>query len=247
MNISREETFEAMRALLDPGDDVMVHASLAPLGHFEAGVESVIDAMLAAIGPRGTLLMMTDTRSFVQTGRFSLDQPSETGLLTERFRQRDGVLRSCVPMVSFCALGPNAGDYTLRYNSHLEEDAPLTRLLRNDGRILLLGVPYKKCTLYHLTEERHQSPSNIYKTFSGVLVEDGREVGPISQRYFVRRDINTRKSPAIVGQMLEDRGLVRTAALGAGELRSFRARDFDACSMQAIAADPNVFLVDVPN
>lgn len=240
--IQAEETFRTMAAALSPGDDVMVHASLGRLGRFEPGVETIIDALVAAVGPQGTVLMMTATRSFAKTGRFDIGQPSETGLLTEAFRQRPGVARSLVPMASFAAEGARAGEYLQTYHSHLDATAPLTRLLENDGRILLLGVGYQKCTLFHLAEERHATPGNFYKSFEGVLTDGGRVLAPITQRYFVRRDMSLKKDPSIAGRMLEERGQAAILPIGDGVIRAFRAREFDACCMEALAKDPSAFL-----
>jgi aminoglycoside N3'-acetyltransferase len=246
--LKAEETFRAITAALSLGDDVMIHASLGGVGTFVPGVETIIDALLAAVGPEGTVLMMTDTRSFARTGRFDISQPSETGLLTELFRQSClsfiGGGRSLVPMVSFAAQGAQASEYLQPYHSHLDATAPLTRLLENDGKIMLLGVGYEKCTLYHLSEERHASPGNFYKTFAGVLVDGERVLAPISQRYFVRRDMAVKKDCSIAGRMLEERGQVTVLTLGEGVIRAFRAQDFDACCMDALAKDLNAFTQD---
>ena len=241
--ISHQETVSAFKQALEQGDDIFVHASLGRIGHFEAGPDGVIEALCAAVGPSGTVIMMTDTRSFAKTGRFSMDQPSETGLLTERFRLTNGVKRSCVPMVSYCAKGPKAEYYTAPYNSHLDDTATLTRLLADNGKIMLLGIGYGKCTLYHMSEERHQAPTNFYKEFKGVLTEAGKPDRPISQRYFVRKDLSTRKDPSVAGEMLEERGLATVLPLGKDAVRVFRARDFDACCTEALVKDPNAFLV----
>ncbi|MBO6775841.1 MAG: AAC(3) family N-acetyltransferase [Marinibacterium sp.] len=240
--IQAKETSETIAAALSPGDDVMVHASLGRLGRFEPGVETIIDALFAAVGPQGTILMMTDTRSFATTGRFDIDQPSETGLLTEIFRKRSGVARSVVPMVSFAAQGARAGQYLQPYHSHLDATAPLTRLLENRGKVLLFGVGYEKCTLYHLSEERHATPGNFYKTFEGALVTGERVLAPISQRYFVRRDTSMKKDPHIAGQMLEERGQAMKFSLGDGTIRVFSACDFDNCCMDALAKDRHAFI-----
>ena len=240
--IKAKETFRAIADALSPGDDVMVHASLGQFGTFVPGVDSIIDALFAAVGPTGTVLMMTDTRSFARTGRFDIGQPSETGLLTEIFRQRPDVSRSMVPMVSFAAQGARASEYLQTYHSHLDATAPLTRLLENDGVILLLGVGYQKCTLWHLSEERYATPVNFYKTFEGVLVDGECVLAPITQRFFVRRDLQGKKDISIVGRMLEERGQVKVLPLGDGVIRAFRARDFDACCMDALATDRYAFL-----
>jgi|GEM_PF-3991517 len=244
--ISEEETHRVLAAALSPGDDVLIHASLSALGTFEPGPEAIIDALFAAVGQAGTVIMMTATRSFAKTGRFSVDQPSETGLLTEKFRQRPGVRRSVVPMVSFAAAGARASEYLQAYHSHLDSSAPMTRLLENDGKILMFGLSYNYCTLYHLSEERHASAYNFYKTFEGYLVEADREIAAISQRYFVRKDMSVAKNCSIAGQMLEQRGQVTMHTLGNGMVRACRARDFDACCMEALATDPDAFLDKSP-
>lgn len=241
-SISTDDAAKVIAKVLTSGDDVMVHASLRVLGEFPDGLEEVIEAFLSIVGEQGTLVMMTDTRSFAKTGRFDINQPSETGLLTETFRQRPGVSRSVVPMVSFAAKGRRAEDYLHTYHSHLDATAPLTQLLKNNGKILLFGVGYEKCTLYHLSEERYGISENFYKTFSGVLCDGVRVLAPISQRYFVRRDMAVKKDPSIAGRMLEERGLATTLPLGDGFIRCFKARDFDACCMDALGSCKHAFV-----
>ena len=146
-------------------------------------------------------------------------------------------------MVSYAAIGPNAAFYTQQYNSHLDETATMTRLLERDSKMMLFGIAYEKCTLFHLSEERNKSPVNFYKTFEGMLTIDDRVVGPISQRYFVRQDMGVRKDPSIAGRMLEERGQAHVAPLGDGHVRTFKSRDFDQCCMDALAKDPEAFLV----
>jgi aminoglycoside 3-N-acetyltransferase len=239
--IHAEETFLAFTSALSQGDDVMIHSSLSRLGTFVPSIEMAIDLLLASVGSTGTLVMMSDTRSFAKTGRFDIRQPSETGLLTETFRKRSGVARSLVPMVSFVAQGARADEYLQPYHSHLDATAPLQRLLANDGKVLLMGVGYEKCTLFHLSEERHAIPGNFYKTFKGVMVDGDRVLAPITQRYYVRRDMAVKKDPSIAGRMLEMRGQVTEIPLGDGLVRVFRARDFDRCCMDVLSENPNAF------
>ena len=240
--ISAEQTLAAIGLALSPGDDVLIHASLKSLGTFEPGVENITDALLSSVSSTGTVIMMTDTRSFASTGRFDIAQPSETGLLTEVFRRQSGVRRSLVPMVSFAAKGARANEYLQPYHSHIDPTSPLTRLIENDGKILLMGVDYKKCTMYHLAEERHAIKENFYKTFDGFFVDGDRVIAPITQRYFVRRDLSVKKDPSIAGRMLEECGHAKIIPLGDGIIRSFRARDFDACCMAVLASNPTAFV-----
>ena len=244
MGISAQDVRRVFSEALEPGDDVFIHASLGRMGHFDAGVEDIVDALLEAISPDGTLVVMTDTRSFAKTGRFSLSQPSETGLLTEVVRQRPEARRSRVPMTSFAAIGPLAEFYTQEYTAYLEPESTMARVLERDAKIMLIGIAYEKCTMFHVAEERLDLPYNAYKTFEGIELDaDGKEIGPISQRYFVRRDMSIKKNPAIAGEMLEARGQSVVSQLGDGMVRTFKARDFDQCCMDALRADPEAFLV----
>lgn len=243
MMITDQETKLVMKSLLVPGDDVLIHASLSPIGHFVAGIEALIASICDAVTESGTVIMMTDTRSFAKTGVFSLEQPSETGLLTECFRKMRGVRRSCVPMVSFCAWGARSEEYTQPYHSHLDDTATISRLLQNDGKIMLFGIGYEKCTLYHLSEERHNLPYNCLKEFRGVLRQEGSLDQEIAQRYYVRKDLSTQKDPRVAGAMLESKNLVKTLPLGNDFVRIFKARDFDECCMEALEKNKNAFLV----
>ncbi|MDG1286930.1 MAG: AAC(3) family N-acetyltransferase [Rickettsiales bacterium] len=243
--ISIDETNKAMRAALKPGDDVLIHSSLSELGHFEQGLPSLIHAMRNAVTAEGTIVMMTATRSFAKTQEFSINQPSETGILTEEFRKMENVKRSCVPMVSFCAWGARANEYLQQYHSLLDASSPMVRLLENDAKVMMLGVGYEKATFYHLSEERNKAPYNDYKEFKGYLVE-GETRTPISQRYFVRRDMSVKKDPAAAVKILKERNATTEIALGKGKLCVFKAREFDDCCMQALEENPHAFLISSP-
>jgi Aminoglycoside N3''-acetyltransferase len=243
MNISKDQFQSIVSDGLEPGDDVMIHASLSAIGHYAGGIDEMIDLICDAVTHTGTVIMTTATRSFAKTKRFSPDQPSENGLMTEIFRQREGVKRSCVPMASVAAWGARQDDYTQVYDSNLDETSPFTALLRHNGKMMLLGIGYEKCTLFHLSEERFQLPHNFYKSFEGELIQEGEEPAPISQRYYVRKDMSVKKDPAVAGHMLEARGLVNRYPLGKGEVKIFTARDFDHCCMEALEKNPNAFIV----
>lgn len=221
----------------------MVHSSLSAIGYFQEGVETIIEELIKSVGNNGNLLMMSGTNSFSKTKFFDIkNTPSETGLLTELFRQRQDVVRSPVPMESYVAWGKDKYDFTRAYNSYLEGSSPLRKLLDLNGKIILFGVPYSKCTLYHLSEERYKLKYNFYKKFEGVMIDENGIRKSCFQEYFVRKDLTTKKNVNWVGEKMEKNGLVVNYKLGLGYVKIFQAQDFDNHCMNALEKDEKSFL-----
>ena len=144
-------------------------------------------------------------------------------------------------MVSFSAYGERSAQYTQIYNSHLDETSPLTNLLKNNGKIMLFGIGFEKCTLYHLAEERNLVPYNFYKTFEGNLIKGDQKI-PISQRYFVRKNLAVKKSNTTVTNLMFERSLVKSSNLGKGKIYVFNAKDYDDCCMEVLNDNPLAFV-----
>ena len=242
ININELDTKKALKKVIRKGDHVLVHCSLIHMGNFVDGPNSIIKSLIETVGNSGTIIMMSHTFSFSKTKHFSIDSPSESGILSEYFRKYPNVKRSYVPMVSFCAFGKLDDYFTQPFNSHLDDTATLSRLLSIDGKILLMGIGFKKCSLYHLSEERLLSKHNFYKKFEGGLYENGQFVRNISQRYFVRKNLKLKKNGGNIQSIIEKKNIVKKIPLGNGYLRAFKARDFDKLCMDALSDNPDFFL-----
>jgi len=102
-----------------PGDVVFVHASLSSFGYVDGGVDMLIEALLAAVGPGGTLAMpgfsfqLTNVPSPVFDVRFT---PCWASKIYERFRLRKGVSRSHHATHSVCATGVRAAELTATHS-----------------------------------------------------------------------------------------------------------------------------------
>ena len=139
------------------GMDLLVHSSLKRTGPVQGGPEAIIDGLLEAIGPRGTLLMPTISGSVTPTQPvFHVEHtPSSVGYLTNVFRQRKGALRSLHPVHSVAAMGPKAKFYTqghLAVNTPWSPGSPYGKLMRNNGWILFLGVNLNVNSCFHALE-----------------------------------------------------------------------------------------------
>jgi len=139
------------------GMDLLVHSSLKRTGSIQGGPEAIIDGLLDAIGPGGTLLMPTISGSVTPAQPvFHVEHtPSSVGYLTSLFRLRRHAVRSLHPVHSVAAMGPKAEFYTeahLAVNTPWSPESPYGRLLRNNGWILFLGVNLDVNTCFHALE-----------------------------------------------------------------------------------------------
>ena len=96
-------TAGARAAGIVPGDVLMFHSSLSSMGHVTGGPESVIDGLLDAVGPEGTVAVPTlcnwqpGEEALVFSRVDSCMAPSYVGILTETLRLRPSALRSNHP------------------------------------------------------------------------------------------------------------------------------------------------------
>ena len=62
MSLTQSQITDGLHDLgLQPGANVLIHSAMRTLGHVEGGANAVVDALLDAIGERGTLVAPTFT------------------------------------------------------------------------------------------------------------------------------------------------------------------------------------------
>jgi len=140
--VTKELLIEALRTIgLRPGDAVQVHSSLSALGYVAGGAETVVDALLEAVGPAGTVMMPTFNHGSCDIFD-PWHSPSINGAITEALRLRPEAKRSRHPTHPYAAIGRLAEWLTQGSALGLTfgPDCPLGRLAQVDGKILLLGV-----------------------------------------------------------------------------------------------------------
>lgn len=176
-----------------PGTPLMVHASLSGTG---LSPTQVRNALLDALGPRGTLVVPAFTpensdgsrahRALVahlsaeeaEAFRASMPpfEPDATpcpsmGALAECVRTTPGAVRSDHPQTSLAAIGPRAGELLAGHDPlcHLGERSPLARLYAANAQVLLLRVGFEVCSAFHLAEYRMtpRPPQRLYRCVVG--------------------------------------------------------------------------------
>ncbi len=248
-NPQTQETIgEALRVLgLRRGAIVFVHSSMSSIGYVEGGAETLVDAFLQVLGPAGTLSVPTFTFSHSQSAEPVFNpalDPSEMGRLTEETRTRPGAQRSCHLVHSVAALGAHAEEIAASHGpSAWAEDGPFWKLHELDAYILLLGVPYLRCTFFHLLEQLVQVPYRQWREVEAQIRDaDGSQrplptltFGP--KPGFVGNDFNR------LGAILEEQGHVLAGSVGNAEARLFRARSAFEVGMAQYEGDPDLFLM----
>lgn len=151
------EDLQELRIL--PGDSVLVHSSMRALGAVEGGADSVIEALLEAVGPEGTVAAPTfanarktaESEAVPNSDSVAIDR---VGILPARLLQHDGSARSGHRALSFTAVGKNAGFITSEAPFHypLGSNSPLAKLYQLNAGILLLGVGHEANSAIHLAE-----------------------------------------------------------------------------------------------
>ena len=149
--------------LVASGMDLLVHSSLKRLGPVEGGADGIIDTLLAAIAPDGTLMMSTVSGNVnaAQTVFHVAHTRSTVGALANVFRQRPGAIRSLHPVHSVAAIGPKAEFFT---EGHIEArtlwsaESPYRKLMSNEGFILFLGTDFSANTCIHAIEIEARVP-----------------------------------------------------------------------------------------
>ncbi len=183
---------------VQPGDTILVHASLKSLGWVSGGSQAVIQALMDMVTEDGTLVMpahsggLSDPANWEnppvpedwwETIRatmppFEVDKtPTRAiGTIPELFRTYSGVLRSYHPNMSFAAWGQEApyvtSDHSL--DDGLGERSPLAKLYKMDAQVLFLGTDFDTHTSFHLSEHRAGARKTISK--GAPILEKGKRV-----------------------------------------------------------------------
>ena len=189
------EGFEALG--IRSGDTLLVHSSLKSLEG--ASPADVIEALLALLGPEGTLMLPTLSYLYANRDNPVFDvrrTPSNVGAIPEYFRTEYPVLRSLCPTHSCAAVGLRA-EY-LTGSHHLDEtpcgpNSPFSRLRDAGGKVLFIGCGTRPNTSMHAVEElsrppylfgppvRYQMTDAAGRTYTAICMSHG--FAGVSQRH----------------------------------------------------------------
>ncbi|MGQ0714576.1 MAG: AAC(3)-IV family aminoglycoside N-acetyltransferase [Gemmatimonadaceae bacterium] len=234
---SPTELVEQLRALgVEPGDVLLVHSSYRAVRPVERGPQGVVDALISAVGPEGTLVMPSwpgdDENPFDPQAPAAKD----LGVIADTFWRQPGAIRSNHPF-TFAALGPAAERITsdpLPMPPHRLE-SPVGRVGELDGKILLLGAGHDGNTTIHLAEVTGGVPYGVAKHVTHV--QDGRRV----RIEYLENDHCCQRF-TLADEWMRKRGLQREGTIGNAHARLMRSRDLVDVVVEQLRRDPVIFL-----
>ena len=176
---------------LEFGDAVLVHAALRKVGPILGGPDTLIDALMDAVGPTGTILGYCDWQledDVWNNLALREDIPPfdplrsrsirDNGAFPEMLRTTPGAKRSAHPGASMAALGGKAewftADHTLDYG--YGPQSPLGKLVEARGKTMLLGSPRDTMTLLHHAEHLADIPGKHVRRYETPILVDGKTV-----------------------------------------------------------------------
>jgi aminoglycoside 3-N-acetyltransferase len=240
-----EELVKDFRDLgVQPGDTLLVHSSYKSLGRVEGGPQTVIEALLAALGADGTLIMPTFNFDFNKGQPWDVrSTPSQMGILTELARKDPRARRVFHPIYSFAILGKQAEMLGgLRYKSSYERNSVFGKLRDLDGRIMVIGLSYTdSMTFFHHIEQMEGVDYRFLKQFTGEVTDwDGTT--KVDTFEMLVRDIDkgviTEVDP--MGALMEKAGVIKSAKIGEADVKLMKANEVYAFTAREMRRDPHL-------
>jgi aminoglycoside 3-N-acetyltransferase len=142
------------------------------------GVNVIVQALLDAIGPDGTLTAYVDFEPFydddVEIPVFDkriAHAARDHGVLHETIRTWPGAFRSDHPDAGVVAVGALApwitGEHPFAYG--YGEGSPFEEILQAHGQALMLGAPLDTITLLHYAEHKAQIPNKRIRRYRRLM------------------------------------------------------------------------------
>lgn len=250
-NLARKTVMEMMgKQLYDlgvrPHGALLVHSSLSALGYVQGGAETVIQGLLHAVGPGGTLLLPALSYEYVTSRNPVFDvrrTASCVGLIPEAFRTRPSTMRSIHPTHSVCAYGGYAqemlADHVLD-TTPVGPHSPFRKLRDLKGQILMLGCGLEPNTSMHGIEELAPPPYLFRKEPITYLLiyPDGR---PVSKAYIAHNFRGWIQRYDRIADYLDAPALRRGRVLEA-EAHLIEAEALWTTALQVLQKDPFAFV-----
>ncbi|HOD51832.1 MAG TPA: AAC(3) family N-acetyltransferase [Candidatus Hydrogenedentes bacterium] len=244
--VTRSDITAGFRELgIHLGDAILVHSSLSSFGHVEGGADAVIDGILDALGPEGTLLVPTLTGgpelSPENPPHIDLrTAPCWVGRIPETARQRSEAVRSVHPTHSCAAIGSRAAELTRGHYlspTPCGVTSPYFRLAAAGGSIVMIGCGLSRCTTCHTVEELANVDYHLQRrvAYGWCIDQTGARIETPCLLHSY--DGPERDFPVLEPGLLE-KGLMRKGTIGNAEIRVIDAMGLIETALDRLRFDP---------
>jgi len=246
--VTRQTIIDGLRVIgIKAGDLVMVHSSLSQFGTVEGGPDAVIDALMEVVTPAGVLAMPAFSNSVDDSEIKPAFDPASTtaftGIISNTFWRRSGVLRNAQPTHSLAAWGSRADEFlkTDNLDDTFDWNGPWGRLYRWDGKIINFGETMGATTYMHALEAWFLG----YLSRAYARIKDGEGEKQVCIHNYpdgCRGGWYGLRRTAAYFQRLQSKGLYRETKIGNAAALTIRVRDMTRELHSLFQEDPAVFL-----
>lgn len=249
MTISQQDITKAFIAAgCEKDDTVMFHSSLKSLGYVEGGAAAVYNAVLDAVGPKGTVavpsLWYNGNPQECPKEKFDVKtSPTYVGTIPETFRNDPRALRSDNFSHAVCAIGARADELTRDHgkgrqypspwsDKAFSEISPWSKFYEWNTLYCFIGVDMNTCTMKHCIESRYidellnSLPENRRSEFSMQLSHN------CESRLWIFYP------GAKMRERLEEKNLVKRTPIGETTLLSIRTRPMFETVLEILRSEP---------
>ncbi len=224
------------------GDHLAVATSLKNIGLVKGGADTVIDALLEAVGNEGTLMMNTYTNSFpiyAMKDDYIYSQSSKciTGLIPETMRKRPNAIRSEHPVCSVVAIGKEAKYLTKNHGPLSDLYTPYSRLSQINGKFLSIGIGN------NLVAIRHEA-QRIAGLFNQIPIVSGTKyLNPENNvNLYIYNDVPCVKNLPTLVPTMKQKGIIKTGRIGNAYSTIGQAKELLAFMSEQLKLNPTLTL-----
>jgi aminoglycoside 3-N-acetyltransferase len=233
------------------GTILMLHTRMSAIGWVVGGAETVVRAVLEALGPDGTLVAYTgwNDNPFELEGWPSdwkdsylrelpaydptVSQPArDNGRVPERIWTWPDSVRSAHPEANVTAIGRQASWLVSDQPDDFPQGAgsPLAKLVEAEGQVLMLGAPLSTITLLHHSETLAEGRGKRFVTYRMPVLVDGRtawrtyrDIDTTARGAFPYEDLFAEDAFEVIGREALAAGCGRTGPVGSAVSYLFEA------------------------
>jgi len=247
MTLNFDELVSKFKELgIDKGDVILVHSSYKSLGDVDGGPQTVIDSLKHILSEEGTLIVPTFNYDFCDGKPYDIKKtPSKMGIISELLRNDSESKRTHDPVFSFAVFGKYRDHLSnLKYNHSFGPDSVFAKLLKLNGKIVIIGLKYNQSvTFFHHIEEIQGCDYRFFKKFRGKIIDyDGKE--KTDEITLFVRDIERGIQNDVdkMGSILEHEGIVNKKIIGNSEVKLMRANEVYQRTVIEMKKNPHILI-----